>query len=732
MATVNKDFKIKSGLIVEGTTGTINGEDILTTSQASTDHIVNIVGGTTLVTSVDSNQLQVVDGELSVKSNVFDEYGAASNALNSANNYTNGEISSAVQQAENYADSLASNYDPAGSAQGAYNNATSYADTAASNAENNAKSYADGVAGTAEQNAKNYADGLATNYDAAGSASTVQGNLDDHISDTSTHGVTGDIVGTSDVQSLSNKTFMGQTNFQSGGGAGGTNNHIDVDGTTGKLTVTSGYALDLTASGDVHVTSNSGDVVLNPSGGAYVGSVSAGNEIATNSYVDNAVSGLTWKQAVNLLYDAAIPVLSGSGATQLQVDGHTVLGDANSGYRLLLTGGSDAGIYEYNSTGGSWTLTRAADADAFGELVGAAVFVMEGTQYNNTSWVQSNHYLTSFVGQSWTQFSGSGAVIAGTGITVDGLEVSIDRTTVDAWYDASGAAGDAEANANSYTDGEITSALNTAQGYANTAEANANDYTDQSITNLNLSGTYDALGAANTAQQNAENYTDSAISTEVTNRNNAIDSAVNALTTSDIEEGTNLYFTNSRVENAIIDPLTLGTQTNISVTYNTGTGAYDFVAENGVADSTTTDLAEGTNLYFTDQRAIDAINNATITPTIISINDYRKEEATQTYFNTASTATVHSFAYPYESVKYVVRVVGWVGGVKHSQITEILATIDGNNNVAVTEFGSIHTTEPALASFTVEYNSGSFDLRASVANAGSEVIVAATLLSWAD
>jgi hypothetical protein len=92
----------------------------------------------------------------------------------------------------------------------------------------------------------------------------------------------------------------------------------------------------------------------------------------------------------------------------------------------------------------------------------------------------------------------------------------------------------------------------------------------------------------------------------------AITSAIDAITTDVIEEGdNNLYYTDARVENAMIDPLTLGTQTNITVTHNPSTGAYDFVAENGVADSTTDDLEEGTtNLYFTDQRAIDAVGGS--------------------------------------------------------------------------------------------------------------------------
>jgi hypothetical protein len=177
MATVNKDFKIKSGLIVEGTSGTINGYDILTQDQASTDFIIGVIGGETLITSVESTQLEVVNGELNVKSGVFDADGAADTA---------------EQNAKDYADSLASNYDPAGSAEGAYDNAVIYADGlavnydaagAATTAENNAKSYADGLATnydaagsatTAENNAKSYADSLAVNYDAAGAAATAK------------------------------------------------------------------------------------------------------------------------------------------------------------------------------------------------------------------------------------------------------------------------------------------------------------------------------------------------------------------------------------------------------------------------------------------------------------------------------------------------------------------------------------------------------------------------------
>ena len=55
------------------------------------------------------------------------------------------------------------------------------------------------------------------------------------------------------------------------------------------------------------------------------------------------------------------------------------------------------------------------------------------------------------------------------------------------------------------------------------------------------------------------------------------------------------------------DAISGGTQTNISVTYDANSGVINFVAENGLADSTTSDLVEGANLYFTDARAKAAV-----------------------------------------------------------------------------------------------------------------------------
>ncbi len=80
--------------------------------------------------------------------------------------------------------------------------------------------------------------------------------------------------------------------------------------------------------------------------------------------------------------------------------------------------------------------------------------------------------------------------------------------------------------------------------------------------------------------------------------------------TDDLAEGTNQYFTDARAKTSAADLLTNANLTNITIT---GTGAgLTITAENGVADSDTDDLAEGTtNLYFTNTRARQAISGGT-------------------------------------------------------------------------------------------------------------------------
>lgn len=158
------------------------------------------------------------------------------------------------------------------------------------------------------------------------------------------------------------------------------------------------------------------------------------DELVTKSYVDGVAQGLKGKQSVKAATDAAISL---TGAQS--IDGVSVV----QGDRVLVkTQGAAAqeettsnlanGIYIVNNS--AWT--RAADADAWGELISAYVFVEQGTKYADTGWIcmaDAGGTLGSTAIQ-WTQFSQAGTVTAsnvGTGTGKVGLFKQKNGTTLE-------------------------------------------------------------------------------------------------------------------------------------------------------------------------------------------------------------------------------------------------------------------------------------------------------------
>ena len=72
--------------------------------------------------------------------------------------------------------------------------------------------------------------------------------------------------------------------------------------------------------------------------------------------------------------------------------------------------------------------------------------------------------------------------------------------------------------------------------------------------------------------------------------------------TDDVTEGSaNLFYTDERVQDAVDSLITAGTHSNITITYDDEGNSLSFAAENGVADSDTDDLTEGTSMQPTTQ-----------------------------------------------------------------------------------------------------------------------------------
>ena len=255
---------------------------------------------------------------------------------------------------------------------------------------------------------------------------------------------------------------------------------------------------------------------------------------------------------------------------------------------------------------------------------------------------------------------------------------------------------------------------------------------------ISFTGSYDTLGSADTAYSNAvtytdlevgnaisdlEDYTDFAVGNAYANATSYTDNAIGLLSTSDIEEGTNEYFTDTRAKESAATLLTMATLTNISITGNS-TGLV-ITAENGVGDSNTDALVEGTtNLYFTDQRAVDALEAVVPQFTAVDVNGLAKQVAANVNVPTASTVTAIDWLLAeYRSADFLVKVAYGA----HTEISKVLLTLDTSNNIAITEYAIVGTNGSA-STISADVNGTDVRLRVATANNNSDVTVVGTLL----
>ena len=163
--------------------------------------------------------------------------------------------------------------------------------------------------------------------------------------------------------------------------------------------------------------------------------------------------------------------------------------------------------------------------------------------------------------------------------------------------DATSKANAAKAEAILDAEGKIATAKSQA---ISTASNDATAKVNQALTDTTAAITTAVSTAITQEVGNRNTAISTAIGNEVINRNIAIQAEIMDLTTTDVAEGSRLYFTAQRAKDAVAPDIVAAI-------------AAIPVGSGGSIITSTTNLPEGTNLYFTNPRAITAL-----TPTINS------------------------------------------------------------------------------------------------------------------
>jgi hypothetical protein len=158
-----------------------------------------------------------------------------------------------------------------------------------------------------------------------------------------------------------------------------------------------------------------------------LGTPTDATDAATKGYVDNAVVGIDWKASVRAATTANLNISSDleNGDT---VDGVTLA----TGDRVLVKNqstGSENGIYVVKASGAP---DRSTDADTGAELTSNfAVFVEEGTANADQGYVLTNDgaITVGTTALTFTQFTGLGQVTAGDGLTKTGNTINVNPGT---------------------------------------------------------------------------------------------------------------------------------------------------------------------------------------------------------------------------------------------------------------------------------------------------------------
>lgn len=218
-----------------------------------------------------------------------------------------------------------------------------------------------------------------------------QSQINDHVNATSAHGVSGNLVGTSDTQTLSNKSFSSQVNMSN-------NKIVNLATPTADADAANKQYVDSVASGlDVKVSVRA----------ATTGQLEKEESVKSVDYEN--------PDAIIVEYDKTFVVDSV---------------EISSGDRLLLKNQEDPtknGIWDVKLVDGKAILTRSSDFNGKNVTSGSFTFVDGGFVNVGSGWVVTTQDPIE-VGKTelaFTQFSGAGQIIAGDSLEKVGNQLNV-------------------------------------------------------------------------------------------------------------------------------------------------------------------------------------------------------------------------------------------------------------------------------------------------------------------
>jgi hypothetical protein len=358
---------------------------------------------------------------------------------------------------------------------------------------------------------------------------------------------------------------------------------------------------------------------------------------ATKAYVDAATSGLNVHASVKAATTANITL-----STDLEngdtLDGVTLA----TGNRVLVKNQTDKtenGIYVVKTSG---TPDRADDYNSAGEVdAGDFIFVEAGTANAKTGYVQTN--LITTVGSDnieFTQFSGAGTYLAGNGLTLTGNSFSINTgTTVD--LSTTQTLSNKTLTTPTINGPEITATGGTPRIHGiylpephfitfegsttNEFETILNVIDPTADHTVSLPNATDTLVGKSTTDTltnktiNANANTITVTSANVSDFNEAAQDAIgnsvgNGITYTDSTGAISVDTTTIQARVADVSDTEIGYLNGVTSAIQT-----QLDAKFATANASTTNISEGSNLYFTDERAQDAVGNSVGTG--LSYND---------------------------------------------------------------------------------------------------------------